>query len=190
MTAPYTPKHNGILEMKNWTLVNMMRRMLKQKQKPHYLWGEAAASATYLNNRSPTMKMNNKTLEEAWSGVKPSVQHLRVFVSLCFRHIPDQMRRKLDDKSQAMILVGYHSTGAYKIYDPKSKKVVFNKDVKFDESKSWHLKGKALDKTDNQFYMFDLEIVEHELENQEDNTIVTNERGAQRPTRNTQPLMG
>jgi hypothetical protein len=46
------------------------------------------------------------------------------------------MRRKLDDKSQVMILVGYHSTGAYKLYDPKSKKFVFSKDVKFDESKS------------------------------------------------------
>jgi len=34
-----------------------------------------------------------------------------------------------------MIMVGYHSTGAYKIYDPNSKKIVFNKDVKFDESK-------------------------------------------------------
>jgi len=44
------------------------------------------------------------------------------------------MRRKLDDKSQAMILVGYHSTGASKLYDPKIKKAVSRKDVKFDES--------------------------------------------------------
>ncbi|KEH40758.1 hypothetical protein MTR_1g034230 [Medicago truncatula] len=61
------------------------------------------------------------------------VQHLRVFGSLCLRHIPDQMRRKLDDKSQSMIFVGYHLTGAYKIYDPKNKKAMFNKDHELEE---------------------------------------------------------
>jgi len=68
-------------------------------------------------------------------GVKPSVKHLKIFGSLCYRHVPDQLRRKLDNKSQVMIMVGYHSTGAYKLYDPNNKKIVFSKDVKFDETK-------------------------------------------------------
>jgi len=135
VTAPYTPQHNGISKRKNRTLVNMIRSMLKQKQMPHYLWGEAAATAAYLINISPTKKLQDKTPEEAWCGVKPSVQHLKIFGSLCFKHVPDQLRRKLDDKSQVMIMVGYHSTGAYKLYDPNNKKIVFNKDVKFDETK-------------------------------------------------------
>lgn len=115
MTAPYTPQHNGISERNNKTLVNMMRSMLKKKHIPHYLYGEATATAAYLINRSPKKKLRDKTPEEAWSGVKHIVQNLRVFGSLCFKHIPHQMRRKLDDKSQAMILVRYHSTGAYKL---------------------------------------------------------------------------
>jgi len=114
VTAPYTPQHNGILERKNRTLVNMIRSMLKQK------------------------KLQDKTPEETWCGVKPSVQHLKIFGSLCFKHVPDQLGRKLDDKSQVMIMVGYHSTGAYKLYDPNSKKIVFSKDVKFDETKCWN----------------------------------------------------
>jgi len=138
VTAPYTPQHNGILERKNRTLVNMIRSMLKQKQMPHYLWGEAAATAAYLIIRSPTKKLQDKTPEEAWCGVKPSVQHLKIFGSLCFKHVPDQLRRKLDDKSQVMIMVGYHSTGAYKLYDPNNKKIVFSKGVKFDETKCWN----------------------------------------------------
>jgi len=98
VTPPYRPQHNGISERKNRTLVNMIRSMLKQKQMPHYLWGEAAATAAYLINKSPTKKLQDKTPEEAWCGVKPSVQHLKIFGSLCFRHVPDQLRRKVDDK--------------------------------------------------------------------------------------------
>jgi hypothetical protein len=36
-----------------------------------------------------------------------------------------------------MILVGYHVTGAYKLYDPISKKMTFSRDVIVDEAKSW-----------------------------------------------------
>ena len=138
VTAPHTPQHNGIPERKNRTLANMIRSMLKQKQMPHYLWKEAAAIAAYLINRSPTKKLQDKTLEEAWCGVKPSVQHLKFFGSLCFKHVPGQLRRKLDDKSQVMIMVGYHSIGAYKLYDPNNKKIMFTKDVKFDETNCWN----------------------------------------------------
>ena len=157
VTAPYTPQHNGILERKNRTLVNMIRSMLKQKQMPHYLWGEAAATAAYLIIRSPTKKLQDKTPEEAWCGVKPSVQHLKIFGSLCFKHVPDQLRRKLDDKSQVMIMVGYHLTSAYKLYDPNNKKIVFSKDVKFDETKCWNWKDKASNEFDKHLYLFDSE---------------------------------
>ncbi|RHN66183.1 putative RNA-directed DNA polymerase [Medicago truncatula] len=50
----------------------------------HYLWGEAAATATYFINRSLAKKLQDKTPEEAWCGVKKSVQHLKLFGSLCF----------------------------------------------------------------------------------------------------------
>ena len=72
------------------------------------------------------------------TGVKPSVGHFRIFGSLCFRHVPEQISKKLDDRSQAMILVGYHSTRDYKLFSPNENKVVINRDVQFDESKSWN----------------------------------------------------
>jgi len=100
------------------------------------LWVKAVTNAAYLINRCPTNKLQGKTLGEAWSGVKPSVQHLKVFGYLCFMHNPDKMRRKLDDKAQTMVLVGYHYTGVYKLYDPKSKKVVFIKVNKLAPIKS------------------------------------------------------
>ena len=68
--------------------------------------------------------------EEIWSGRKPSVSHLKVFGSICYKHVPDSRRKKLEVKSEAMILVGYHNTGAYRLLDPHSKKIAISRDVK------------------------------------------------------------
>ncbi|MCI14460.1 copia-type polyprotein, partial [Trifolium medium] len=52
-------------------------------------------------------------------------------------HVPGAKRKKIDDRSEAMILVGYHAIGAYKLYDPVTKKMMFSRDVIVDEAKSW-----------------------------------------------------
>lgn len=79
ITAPYTPQHNGLAERRNRSLVEMARSMLKQKHLPSSFWGEAVCTAAYVLNRCPTKSLNGKVLEEVWSGIKPSVGHLRVF---------------------------------------------------------------------------------------------------------------
>ena len=87
-------------------------------------------------------------------------------------------------------MVGYHSIGAFKLYDPNSKKIVFSKDVKFDKTKCWNWKDKASNKFDSHFYLSDSEKEEVETEEQEEIVEDTNEGGAgvsNRPTRNTQP---
>ncbi|KAK2359039.1 hypothetical protein QL285_096166 [Trifolium repens] len=134
---PYTPQQNGTAERRNRTIMNMVRCMLKSKHLPKELWGEAVATATYILNRCPTKKLNDVTPEECWSGNKPNISHLKVFGSLAYRHVPDQLRRKLDDKGEQMVFVGYHSTGGYKLYDPINKCVVVSRDVIIDEMKEW-----------------------------------------------------
>ena len=133
--APYTPQHNGVAERRNITIMNIVRSMMKGTNLPLSFWAEAVED-NYLYTKS----MSNSdsvllVLEEVWSGRKPLVQHLRVFGTLCYTHVPDQKRRKLDDKSEAMIFNGYHTTGSYKLYNPKKKKVIYNRDVQFDELK-------------------------------------------------------
>lgn len=112
----------------------MARCMLKEKGMPKSFWGEAVSTVVYLLNRCPTKRMNNVTPEEAWSGHKPFVKHLKVFGSLCYRRILDERRRKLDGKSEALILVGYHPTSAYKLYHLDEKRVMISRDVIVDES--------------------------------------------------------
>jgi transposase InsO family protein len=106
VTTPYTPQHNGLAERRNRTLLNMARSMIKQKNLPHKFWGKAVTVATYLLNKCPTKKLNMKVPEEAWNGRKPSVKHLRIFGSLCYKHVSNAKRSKLEDKSEIMILVG------------------------------------------------------------------------------------
>ncbi|WVZ16028.1 hypothetical protein V8G54_013594 [Vigna mungo] len=124
VTTPYTPQHNDMTERRNRMLLDMTRCLLKAKKLPHYLWGEVVSTATYLLNRCPTRSLPDCTPEEAWSGDKPTVNHLRVFGS---------KRKKLDEKSEIFIVVGYHSTEAYRLYSPEKKQVIISRDVVVDE---------------------------------------------------------
>ncbi|CAJ2647891.1 unnamed protein product [Trifolium pratense] len=143
VTAPYTPQHNGLAERRNRTLLNMARCMLKSKGLPKCYWGEAVNTAAYVLNRCPTKRLKDNTREELWTGHKPSVKHLRIFGSLCYRRIPDEKRRKLDDKSEKLILIGYDATGAYRMYNPNNKKVVISRDVIVDEKSQWKWSSEA-----------------------------------------------
>jgi len=81
------------------------------------------------------------TPQEAWSGHKPSVTHLRVFGCVAYAKIPDARRTKLDDKSEKCIFVGYSERKmGYKLYNPITKKVIMSRDVIFEEDKTWQWK--------------------------------------------------
>lgn len=83
--------------------------------------------------------MKDKTPLETWSEVKPDVTNLRVFGSVVYTHDPKELRKKLDDKSEKCIFVGYSDASkAYKLYNPITKKTIVSRDVKFIEDKSWY----------------------------------------------------
>jgi hypothetical protein len=44
---------------------------------------------------------------------------------------------KLDDKSEPMILVGYHKTGVYRLFNPINEKIVMSRDIVIDENSAW-----------------------------------------------------
>jgi len=116
----------------------MARCMLKENGLPHSFWGEAVTSTTYILNRCPTKKFEAVVPEKIWTGLKPNVSHLKIFGSLCYRHISDKKRKKLEDKSEALILIGYHPTGAYKLFSPVNQQILNSRDVIVDENASWN----------------------------------------------------
>lgn len=101
-------------------------------------------------NRSPTKGVQDVTPAEAWHGLKPSVKHLKVFGAIAYAHIPKQTRNKLDNRAEKTIIVGYKD-GAYKLFNPLSKKVIVSRDATFAEGETWnwnsehHTASKGLD---------------------------------------------
>lgn len=62
--------------------------MLKEKNFPNKYLGEAIACTTYIISKCPTKIIKNMILEEAWSGRKHSVTHMRVFGCVAYAHVP------------------------------------------------------------------------------------------------------
>jgi uncharacterized protein YlaN (UPF0358 family) len=135
LTTAYTPQQNCVSERKNRALMNMVRSMLTARDVPKILWPEEIVWATHILNRSPTFSVKYMTPKEAWSGMKSSVQHFRIFGCIAYSHILDTQRKKLDDKISMCILLGLSEEyKAYHMYDLKRKKVVISRDVIFEES--------------------------------------------------------
>lgn len=138
MTAPYSPQQNGVAERKNRSILDMVRSMLKSKDMPKEFWAEAVRCAVYLQNRCPHSNLEDLTPQEAWNGQKPTVSHLRVFGSVSYAHVPDQRRKKLEDKSKKLVFIGYdEKTKGYRLYDPVEKKIIVSRDVEVNEASNW-----------------------------------------------------
>ncbi|KAL0741957.1 hypothetical protein Bca4012_083470 [Brassica carinata] len=138
LTATYSPQQNGVSERRNRSLVEMARAMIKHKNMPLKFWAEAVHTAAYVQNRTTTRALKNITPLEAWNGTNPSVNHMKVFGSICYVHIPDEKRRKWDEKSKKAIFVGYSSqTKGYRVYMLERKKIEISRDVIFEERSKW-----------------------------------------------------
>jgi hypothetical protein len=134
-TTPYTPEQNGISERLNRSLITVARAILQDAQLPTKFWAEAANTACYLRNRTP-IGPGGMTSEEAYSGRKPYIGHLRAFGCVAYAYIPKERRQKLDPNAKKMALIGYMPTARqYRLYDPVANKVVLATAPVFDENK-------------------------------------------------------
>ena len=86
--------------------MEMARSMLFEKNLPKRFWAEAVNTSVYFLNRLSTKALNSKTPYEVWFGVKPTMEHLTIFGSICYMHISEIKRDKLDKKAEIGILVG------------------------------------------------------------------------------------
>ena len=139
LTAPYTPQQNGVVERKNRTIMGLVRSMLKEKELPLELWGEAVSTCVYVLNRSSTKGVKGKTPYEKWNKRKPNVSHLRVFGSVVFVKTTGRLS-KLEDRSKCMVFLGYEAgSKAYRCLDPVTFKIHISRDVIFDEKKTFKI---------------------------------------------------
>lgn len=131
-SVAYVHEQNGIAKRDIRTLVNLARSMIHAKGLPKNLWAEAINTATFIMNRVINRNLD-KTPHELWTGEKPDFGHLRVFGTRVAAHIPKEKRKKLDKKSEDLILVGYEKTAKnFRLYNESTQAVTIHKDVEFD----------------------------------------------------------
>ncbi|GJS06698.1 retrovirus-related pol polyprotein from transposon TNT 1-94 [Tanacetum coccineum] len=181
VTVPYSPQQNGVSERKNRTIVEMARSMLYEKKLPKTFWAKAVATSVYLLNRLATKAVSGKTPIEAWSGIKPSIQHLKVFGSISYYHIPDIKRSKLDAKARKGIFVGYATESkGYRIYDLTDSKIVISRDVTFDEGAYWDWNMDEVKRHEDTFlnetYHDKVDIPEFDIEDTSDTDVLRTRR--------------
>jgi hypothetical protein len=68
------------------------------------------ATAVYILNTCPKKSTKNRVPQEAWTGLKHSVVHLKFFGCVSYTHVPDELRKKLDNKGQKLYLLGILKT--------------------------------------------------------------------------------
>jgi hypothetical protein len=110
--------------------MEMVYSMLVAKHFSNEYWAEVVATAVYILNICLTKSVKKRVPQEAWTRLKHNVAHLKVFGCVAYTHGIDEIRRKLDNKAQKCILVGYsEETKGYKLYDPVARKFIIICDV-------------------------------------------------------------
>lgn len=136
-TPPYSPELCGSAERENRTIVEAARAMLKSSGLSTEFWAEACNTASFLLNRTGKSAVADKTPYELWNG-KPfgGIEHLRIFGTECYVHIPKQQRKKLDSKAHRGIMLGYaNDRDGYRVWVPELRKTIESHDVVFKPEK-------------------------------------------------------
>ena len=93
---------------------------------------EIVNSICYLVNKSPSILINYKILEEIWVGYSSNYAHLiRIFCCLVYTHVNEG---KLEPRARKCIFLGYaNGVKEYRLWCPNSKfaKFLLSKDVAF-----------------------------------------------------------
>uniref|UniRef100_A0ACD5WKD8 Uncharacterized protein n=1 Tax=Avena sativa TaxID=4498 RepID=A0ACD5WKD8_AVESA len=135
-TIPYTPQQNGVAEHMNRTIISRARCMLSNAGMHRRFWAEAANTACYLINRSPSIPLEKKTPIEVWSGSPADYSQLRVFGCTAYAHVDNG---KLEPRAVKCIFLGYGSgVKAYKLWNPETKRILLSRNVVFNESVMYH----------------------------------------------------
>ena len=106
LTIPYTPQKNGVAEIRNKTLLDMVRSMMAQEKFPISFWGDALMIAVYILNRVSS-KFVPSTPYEVWKGATPYLNVMRPWGCAAYVHNVSHEYGKLGPKGKKCIFIRY-----------------------------------------------------------------------------------
>nr|GEW14946.1 reverse transcriptase domain-containing protein [Tanacetum cinerariifolium] len=134
-----------VVERRNRTLVEAARTMLIFSRAPLFLRAEAIATACFTENHSIIHRRFNKTPYELINGRKPDISFLHVFGALCYPKNDREDIGKLGAKGDIGFFIGYSADScAYRIYNRRTKKIIENMNVSFDELSAMAFEQRSL----------------------------------------------
>jgi hypothetical protein len=68
--------------------------------------GRSMHDTVYVQNKSLHQTLKNITLEEAFIGVKPEIEHFRIFGCPMYFHVPKEKKSKLDPSGRKDTFMG------------------------------------------------------------------------------------
>ena len=131
---PYAHVH--MAERANRTIQDMARCMLFSQNVPTSFWSEAVAYAVYILNRTTNKNNSVKTRYELFFGIKPNMQHLRVFGCPVYARDPKINPKKWEATAFKGRFIGFEESSlkTWKIWNQNTHRYVLSGSVKFDES--------------------------------------------------------
>ena len=147
-TAPNTPKQNGRAEKKIHTIwQRAMVQMVNAKltiQSQNEFWAESVACANILEDLLIKIGRDKPALAN-WTNnnVNKWMKHLVQFGRIGVVNKKKKMSGKMNEKGFAAMMVGYapnHGPGTYKLYNPKTNRIIYSRDVQWMD-----FKGKTLE---------------------------------------------
>nr|GEZ21442.1 hypothetical protein [Tanacetum cinerariifolium] len=119
------PQQNGVVGKRNRTLVKAARTMLTFANLPSFLWAEAIVTACLTQNRSIIHKHFDKTPYELINKRKPNIKFFRVFRCRCYVLNDYEDVRKLKDKGDIGVFIGYlKESAAFRIYNKQTQVIL------------------------------------------------------------------
>jgi len=144
-TVTWMSTQNGMSERANQTVENSMRAMLKDSGLPNEFWVEAAETDVYIRNlvsNGPEIDGVKVSPEEAFTGTKPSIDHIKVWGCKVISYLnpkslPQSGRQdKLMDRGRIGVFLGYikGTDKQWRLWAPDMRKVIVSSVVKFFEN--------------------------------------------------------
>ncbi|GJP54443.1 hypothetical protein CLOM_g13532 [Closterium sp. NIES-68] len=136
LTCPGTPQQNGIAERANRTIGEAAKALLRDAGLPYKFWPEAVRQVVTVKNRVLTHVGEQHWVPyERWLGKKPLVDMLRVWGCMGLVMVPKEQRHKLEVATVWAVHLGMApDSKGWLMWDPRSKKTIVSRDVKFVEN--------------------------------------------------------